>query len=120
MSTTDDHPSIPHDHPQRLLVVAYTRLFLLPECPDGSKLATIASFGDYAVRLIEMPSAEIGAKVAPLWVELYDGRSGRAVDCAGCWDLQDAGAATATFMDEAARLQARSSQASRPGDPREP
>lgn len=104
LMSDDRVPHIPHDHPQRLLVIAYTRLFLLPAGPDGSKVATIASFGPFAVRLLEMPSGgDDQAPLVPLWVELFDGRVGRPIDRAGCFDLQDAGAATATFMAEAER-----------------
>ena len=54
--TRDDEPDpgprkIDCDDPQRLLILAYTRLFLLPERANGSKLTCIASFGNYDVRL---------------------------------------------------------------------
>jgi hypothetical protein len=96
---------ISRDHPQRMLILAYTRLFFLPERPDGSKLTTIASFGWYDVRLIKMDTADNKA-VPPLWVELYDGFSARVADSAGCRDLLDAGAATDAFVAEAERLSA--------------
>ena len=48
--TEADTPDGPPDSPMRLLILAYTRLFLLPERPDGSKLTVIADFGAYDVR----------------------------------------------------------------------
>ncbi len=43
--TEADTPDGPPDSPMRLLILAYTRLFLLPERPDGCKLTVIADFG---------------------------------------------------------------------------
>src|SRR3954454_13828379 len=51
--TDPGHREIGHDDPQRQLIVAYTRLFLLPERPNGSKLTTAASVGPYDIRLLE-------------------------------------------------------------------
>ena len=39
------------DHPHRLLMVAYTRLCMLPLGSSGMKFTTIAAFGDHVVRL---------------------------------------------------------------------
>jgi hypothetical protein len=94
---------IDHDHPQRLLIVAYTRLFLLPERTDGSKLTTIGSVGAYDIRLVELPIGETPSTVRPLWIELYDTWSGRILDSAGCHDLQEAGSITEAFITEAKR-----------------
>jgi hypothetical protein len=92
------------DHPQRQLIVAYTRLFLLPEQVDGSKLTTIASVGTYDIRLVELPIRLSCANLHPLWVELRNAETARVLDTAGCHDLQDAGAATQSFIAEARRL----------------
>jgi hypothetical protein len=90
------------DNAQQLLVLAYTRLFLLPERPDGSKLTTVASFGSYHVHLLELTSRS--NVVHPLWIELFDGRAGRVIDSVGFRDLHDAGRNVEVFMAEAARL----------------
>jgi hypothetical protein len=85
---------------QRLLLLAYTRLFLLPEQEDGSKLTTVASFGRYDLRLTEVACGGSIA-VPPLWIELYDRHARRIIDSAGCWDLHDADVAAEMFMTEA-------------------
>jgi hypothetical protein len=100
--TDPGHREIGHDDPQRQLIVAYTRLFLLPERPNGSKLTTAASVGPYDIRLLELTSS--GGIVHPLWLELFDCRAGQVVDSAGCRDLRDAGRILDVFVAEAARL----------------
>jgi len=92
------------DHPQRMVIVAYTRLFLLPERADGSKLTTIASVGSYDIRLIELPIGRVPAMVHPLWVELQNAETGRVLDSAGCRDLPGAAAVTQCFIVDARRL----------------
>jgi hypothetical protein len=101
MTERDD---IESDDPQRLLILAYARLFLLPERPDGYKRTVIASFGAFEVRLTELPPAVPAAKAYPLWVELCDRAEARVVDAIGCRDLEDAGDATEMFVAEARRL----------------
>jgi hypothetical protein len=90
------------DHRQRLLILAYTRLFLLPERADGSKLTTIASFGTYDVRIVELPFCT-SASTPPLRVELYDRANRQIIDSVGCHDLQDTGAATEALITKALR-----------------
>jgi hypothetical protein len=97
------------DDAQTMLILAYTRLFLLPEAPDGSKLTTIASFGSYDVRLIELPPNSHAS--LPLWIELYDQTAKQVVDSTGCRDLQEAGVATKAFVTQAELLNERASRA---------
>jgi hypothetical protein len=92
------------DHPQRMVIVAYTRLFLLPERKDGSKLTTIASIGGYDIRLIELPIGLTPLHIHPLWVELQNADTGQVLDSTGCRDLPEAAAATDSFITEARRL----------------
>ena len=112
-----DGPTMDPDHPQRLLIVAYTRLFLLPERPDGSKLTTIASIGNYDIRLVELPIGPTPTHVHPLWVELQNTSTGRVLDSAGCRDLSEAGAATQGFIAEARRLANLGSSSAREDPP---
>jgi hypothetical protein len=102
--SNDRPPGIDPDHPQRLLVLAYTRLFLLPERPNARRSTTIASYGAFDVRLVE-PSSD-GTDGA-LLVELYDSKNRRVIDAVGCRDLQEAGAATEKLISEAARRSAQ-------------
>jgi hypothetical protein len=95
--------AVPSDDPQRLLVIAYARLSLSPERPDGSRLATIASFGALSVRVVELPVETDTPTPFPIWVELYDLAAGQLIDSAGCRDLREAGVATEAFIAEAQR-----------------
>lgn len=81
------------DNPQRMLIVAYTRLLLLPELADGSKLTTIARVGSYEIRLIELAIGLAPSIVHPLWIELQNVETSRVLDSSGCRDLPDAVAA---------------------------
>jgi hypothetical protein len=79
------------DDPQRMLLEAHRRLSLAPERHDGSKLATIATYGRYGIRLVALKAADATPTGRPhLWLELYDHLIERAVDSAGCWNLDEA------------------------------
>jgi hypothetical protein len=87
--------------PKRLVILAYTRLVLLHERPDGSKQAVIASFGAFEVRLTELPPAVPAARIYLLWIELCDCAQARVINAIGCRDLDDAGEAAEVFVAEA-------------------
>jgi len=91
------------DHPHCLLMVAYTRLSMLPLGSSGMKFTTIAAFGDHVVRLIELAS---GSDISRIWVELYDAASDYALDAAGCDDILNAVIAAETLLEEAKSLNA--------------
>jgi hypothetical protein len=101
--TGEDPFGVADDNPQHLLVLAYTRLFLLPAGADGSKHTVIASFGPYEVRLIQMRAAD-PESLQPLCIELYDAGVRQVIAGAQCRDLQEAGEATVVFIAEAERL----------------
>jgi len=109
--TQDDKRDGPRDFtgddPQLLLILAYTRLFLLPEREDGSKATWIAMLGDCELRLLEILVPD-GTDVCPLWVELYDRVTCRAVDSIGCRHLYEAGSATELLVAGAKQRRSRS------------
>ncbi|WP_048709822.1 hypothetical protein [Microvirga massiliensis] len=94
----------PPDHPQRLLIQAYARLPLFPERVDGSKQASIASFGAYDLRLSELSPAMGLLKAYPLQVELCESITGRIIDRVGCQNLRDASRAVEAFIAVILRL----------------
>ena len=105
MTTRNDDPprDLSPDHPQRLLIMAYTRLMLLPKRPDGTRTTWITTAGNCELRLLEMPLPE-EADACSLCVELFDRAVGRVVDSRSCRDLNDAGAATECFLALAREL----------------
>jgi hypothetical protein len=94
---------------QRLLILAYTRLFLLPERADGSKATWVAMSGHCELHLLEI-SVPQGADVPPLWVELYDCATRRIIDSIGCRHLHEAGPAAERLLAEAAQRHRRFAQ----------
>jgi hypothetical protein len=105
MSSFDagEGPDLAPDHPRRLLMVAYTRLCMLPSGSNGTRSTTIAAFGDHVVRLIELASC---SDISRIWVELYDAAADYALDGAGCDDISNAVAAAETLLEQAKSLNA--------------
>jgi hypothetical protein len=99
MTTENDDQPRAHgpEHSQRLLIMAYCRLMLLPEQADGTSATRITTAGNYELRLREMARPE-RADVCSLLVELFDHRIGRLIDSQGCRDLNEAGTATECFL----------------------
>ena len=85
------------DHPQRLLIMAYTRLMLLPKHADGTRVTWITKVRNCELRLLEMPLPECPHECA-LWMELFDFTVGRTIDSRRCRDLNEAGAAMNNFL----------------------
>ena len=90
-----------------MLIVAFSRLWLLPHQADGSKQTTIMSVDRYDLNLIESPNGTAVTHLHRLRIELRNTRTGQVVCGAGCHDLQDAWVATERFMGEAERLASR-------------
>ena len=80
---SDDLHDLPPDQPARLLMIARRTVFV---------------------------PGMITNSVSPLWVELYDTCTERALDSAGCNDLSEATAAAEELLAEARTLNARGRQ----------
>jgi hypothetical protein len=93
------------DHPQRLLIMAYTRLMLLPKQADGTRATWITTARNCELRLLEMPLPGRADAYAFL-VELFDCTAGRTIDSKGCRDLNESGAVTESFLALVQRQQA--------------
>ena len=102
------------DHPQRLLIIAYTRLMLLPQRGDSSRATWITTVGDCELRLLEVPPPE-GNEACSLSIELFDHAAGRVIEGRDCRDLNEAAAVTESFV--AMARQRRTPEASRYFDP---
>ena len=90
------------NHVQDLLTHAYSRLLLVPERSDGSKVVVVTTIGAFDLRLVEL--TRIADCIPPLWIELYDSHSNRIVDSVGRRDLRDLAMVTAKLIDQARHL----------------
>src|SRR5215208_3298055 len=97
----DDFHKLPLDHPTRLLMIAHTLLSSAPATSNGTKSVVVATCGNYVVRLTAFAPGMMTNDVPPLWVELFDTSTERALDAAGCNDLSEAIAAAEGFLAEA-------------------
>ena len=82
---------------------AYVRLFSTPASEKGVRSVPLAKFGNYEVRLAELPSMA-SATVLPIWMELYDRHVNCSIDGYGCSDLEDAIPAAEDLLSQAQRL----------------
>jgi hypothetical protein len=82
---------------------AYVRLFSVPASENGLRSVPLAKFGNYEVRLAELPSLASAADL-PIWVELYDHHIRCSIDGCGCSDLEDAIPAAEDLLSQAQRL----------------
>jgi hypothetical protein len=63
----------------------------------------LAKFGNYEVRLAELPSMA-SATDLPIWIELYDQHVRCSIDGYGCSDLEGAIPAAEDLLSQAQRL----------------
>ena len=82
---------------------AYVRLFFVPESEDGARTITLARFGNYEVRLVELVQSD-GTCDPPLWVELYDRNIPGSIDSCSASDLEEMVCAAEQLLSEAKQL----------------
>ena len=83
---------------------AYVRLFSVSASESGVRSVPLARFGNYEVRLAELPSMAFAADLPPLWMELYDHQIRSSIDGCGCSDLEDAIPAAEDLLSQAQQL----------------
>jgi hypothetical protein len=88
---------------------AYIRLLLAPKGQDGSKTVSLARFGQYEVRLVELSQID-SADAALFWMELYAHDVQLAVDSCGCHELEEAVIAAEELVSQARRLNGSGAQ----------
>jgi hypothetical protein len=89
---------------------AYVRLFFLPASKEGARIVSLARFGNYEIRLLELSTMDYD-RDPPLWMELYDHDIPAAIDSCRCGDLEDAVCAAEKLLSQAKQL----SEAAEPG-----
>jgi hypothetical protein len=71
------------------LTRAYIRLFLVPVNDDGVRTVSLARFGNYEIRLVELSHAH-ASDLPPLWMELYAHNDQECIDSCACHELEEA------------------------------
>jgi hypothetical protein len=91
---------------ERQIIRAYLALFLVPTGEDGSKVAPLARFGAYEVRLVEFT----GDGGPLLWLELYAHDIHCSLDSFGCDTFDEAVMGAEELVAQAQELHLASGQ----------
>ena len=87
---------------EQRLMRAYMYLFLVPADSTGTKSVSLARFGQYEVRLVELTADEGGT-----WLELFARNTQTAIDGCCFRDLQEAADAAGHLISSARQLHDR-------------
>jgi hypothetical protein len=88
---------------EQKLIRAYLALHVIARDDEGTRIAPLARFGSYEVRLCE-PADEVALETFPIWIELYCHARGVTLDSCGRDDLDDAVATADAFIERAKML----------------
>jgi hypothetical protein len=88
---------------ERRIIRAYLALYLVPPGDDGARTVSLARFGAYEVRLVEV-TPDLSAEIPPLWLELYAHGIGSSLDSCGCDEFEDAVLVAAELVAQAKEL----------------
>ncbi len=100
---TNLQDTVTHEFTERRLIQAYLKLFLAVQSEDGVKTVSLARFGSYEVRVIEL-SRDAAAGSFPVWLELYEHNTRSMLDSCGCSELEEAVAAANELISQARQL----------------
>lgn len=97
---------------EALVMQAYFQLIRVAWSESGSRSTSLAKYGSYEARLVEMKLVD-GGDAPHLWVELHAKNAQEPIEARGCDDLEAAAIAAEQIMVKAERLQ--NEVLSRPG-----
>jgi len=89
---------------ETLVTQAYLQLVLVSWDENGSRAISVAKYGTYEIRLLEVMSAD-SAEIPHLWVELYANDVQVSIDACGCDDIEAATMAAEHVMSQAKQLE---------------
>ena len=95
------------------MLQAYFQLVRVAWNENGSRSTSLASYGNYGVRLLERKAAD-DADVPHLWVELHANDMQTSIETRGCDDIEAAALAAEDIMSRARQLD-EDTEAARPG-----
>lgn len=93
------------DHAELRLTRGYVELGVVPADHNGAKTVSLARFGEYEVRLVEIVPAN-RADAMPMWLELYSHETQSGMDSCRCYDLEAAVQAAEELISRARTLDA--------------
>jgi hypothetical protein len=79
---------------------------------DGCRMATVARYGSYEVRLVE-PLLDPHGDIIPFWIELFDHKNAVTIDSCSGYDFEETAAAAAVLISQASLLHRDAVAASR-------
>jgi len=85
---------------EQRIMRAYTYLFLVPPDSTGTKRVSLARFGQYEVRLLELETADDRTT----WLELFARNTQTAIDSCCFRDLEEAADAAGHLISSARQL----------------
>jgi hypothetical protein len=88
---------------EQRIVRAYTYLFLVPTDSTGTKHVSLARFGQYEVRLLELATSD----ERTTWLELFARNTQTAIDSCCFGDLEEAADAAGYLISSARQLHDR-------------
>ena len=88
------------DRAELRLTRGYVELGVVPADHHGAKTVSLARFGEYEVRLVEIVPAN-RADATPMWLELYSHETQSGMDSCRCYDLEAAVQATEELISRA-------------------
>jgi hypothetical protein len=91
------------DRAELRLTRGYVELGVAPADSEGTKTVSLARFGEYEVRLVEVVPAN-RADATPMWLELYSHETRSGIDSHRCYDLEAAVQATEELISRAKSL----------------
>jgi len=103
------------DRAELRLTRGYVHLCVAPLDADGAKIVTLARFGHYDVRLVELVPAN-PTDPASMWLELYSHETQCAIDSCRCYELEAAAQATEGLISQAKKLDEASRGMARKGN----
>ena len=93
--------TVTHKYTERRLIQA-PKALLAVQSEDGIKTVSLARFGSYEWRVIEL-SRDAAAGNFPVWLELYEYNT-RSTDSCGCPEIEEAVAAADELIMQARQL----------------
>jgi len=103
MSTTVITKMLPGKNLEFRIFQLYVLDLMAEKFVDGCRAATLARYGSYEVRLVELLQ-DWQENTAPFWIELFDHENDTTIDSCGGYDLGETAAGAEALISQARLL----------------